>query len=237
MFPRRRTAELLVHETHSVRDRVEPNLRILGAIRASRAATSQVLSWLDALGAAILLAGGLFLSTRERRAQLQYGRYVRCSSAYTVAITPSSLPRNGRNHWDAADGLRNHFARVLEAKVVDVNFFCEYTRRTIKLWRRRGAFALEVDAADARTKLHLETKKTGKRDRKARFKFDESQRLIEEDAQREKGRVVACYVTFETEKIEPSAWRRTLPGRSASAAICGSVGVVCAVKRPPSRAI
>ena len=39
----------------------------------------------------------------------------------------------------------------------------------------------------------------GKRDRKARFKFDESQRLIEEDAQREKGRVVACYVTFDTE--------------------------------------
>ena len=83
--------------------------------------------------------------------------------------------------------------------MVDVNFFCEYTRRTIKLWRRRGALALEVDAADARTKLQLETKKTGKRDRKARFKFDESQRLIEEDAQREKGRVVACFVTFDTE--------------------------------------
>jgi hypothetical protein len=178
---------------------VEPKLRILGAIRASRAATSQVLSWLDALGAAILLAGGLFLSTRERRAQLQYGRYVRCSSAYTVAITPSSLPKRPKSLDALDDGLRNHFSRVLEAKVVDVNFFCEYTRRTIKLWRQRGALALQVDAADARTKLQLETKQTGKRDRKARFKFDESQRLIEEDAQREKGRVVACYVTFDTE--------------------------------------
>ncbi len=178
---------------------VEPNLRILGAIRASRAATSQVLSWLDALGAALLLAGGLFLSTRERRAQLQYGRYVRCSSAYTVAISPSSLPKRPKSLDALDEGLRNHFARVLEAKVVDVNFFCEYTRRTIKLWRQRGALALEVDAADARSKLQLETKKTGKRDRKARFKFDESQRLIEEDARREKGRVVACYVTFATE--------------------------------------
>ena len=95
-------------------------------------------SWLDARGAALLLAGGLFLSTRERRAQLQYGRYVRCSSAYTVAITPSSLPKRPKSLDALDDGLRNHFARVLEAKVVDVNFFCEYTRRTIKLWRRRS---------------------------------------------------------------------------------------------------
>ena len=91
--------------------------------------------------------------------------------------------------------MRNHFARVLEAKVVDVNFFCEYTRRTIKLWRRRAVNVGSRRRGRTRTKLQLETKKTGKRDRKARFKFDESQRLIEEDAQREKGRVVACFTT------------------------------------------
>ena len=174
----------------------EPKLSILGGlIRAPRSATSQVLSWLDALGAALILAGGLFLTQRERRAQLQYGRYVRCSSQYTVSVASSSLPPRPKS-LDALDlGLRRHFARVLSANVVDVNFFCKKTRRTIGLWRTRGQLALKVDAADARAKLGLETKKTRAVDAKARFKFGEAQRLIDEDGV-QTGRVVACYVTF-----------------------------------------
>ena len=76
IFPKSEIRAHTLLQRHRLEDPIvlERNLDM----RASRAATSQVLSWLDALGAALLLAGGLFLSTRERRAQLQYGRYVRC---------------------------------------------------------------------------------------------------------------------------------------------------------------
>ena len=140
-----------------------PRLALMrGRYRVDREAASSTLSWLDALGAGILLWFGLWLRGKEKTAGRLYKRYVCTPADYTVAIDRSSLPDDYDSLDELAMLLRSHFEHVLSkaapvAKagpviVADVNFGIN-NRRMIRLMQARGALARRIDILDARVTL------------------------------------------------------------------------------------
>ena len=128
----------------------------------------------------------------------------------------------------------------VEAKVVDVNFFCEYTRRTIKLWRperhRRPCPARRDDTRCPT--LHEENVPTASVNPAPTAAVSEIDRGGRAKSPRRRVGLLPSR--------RASCWSRNskcLEQRYASRTLCqlvaedGSVGVVYAVKRPPSHAI
>lgn len=117
---------------------------------------------LDAVGASLLLLVGLWLHDKEDTAGRLYKKYVCTPSDYTVALSRWSLPSDYETLDELAQRLHSHFEHVLSkapvvskpgnVTVADINFGIN-NRRVIRLMKKRGALARNIDVLDARVRL------------------------------------------------------------------------------------